>query len=58
MIKSGFDFIYMNVSLNVLYIFLFYWVIIVINIFDWMYINFVDLLLVLNEYLKFYMFLI
>lgn len=58
MIKSGFDFIYMNVSLNVLYIFLFYWVIVVINIFVWMYINFVDLLLVLNEYLKFYMFLI
>lgn len=58
MIKSGFDFIYMNVSLNVLYIFLFYWVIVVINMFVWMYINFVDLLLVLNEYLKFYMFLI
>lgn len=58
MIKSGFDFIYMNVSFNVLYIFLFYWVIIVINMFVWMYINFVYLLLVLNEYLKFYMFLI
>lgn len=58
MIKSGFNFIYMNVSLNVLYIFLFYWVIVVINMFVWMYINFVDLLLVLNEYLKFYMFLI
>lgn len=55
MIKSK---VYMNVSLNVLYIFLFYWVIIVINMFVWMYINFVDLLLVLNEYLKFYMFLI